>query len=793
MSRRLPDVARHPWWAIDRAIRELAARFDRTGAGAIRDAIRRATTGRIELRNRPMRREPDSDEAVRWLGPLAAGSRIQTALFAHPDSTVQYRFDAPPAGRVAAWCTLVPAVWDKNTAGVLFEIEVRRERSGATGRTRRLVRPSQRWMDRRWIRLRVTVPPAAGPDDQAALVTLRTRVPDGGDSAHAWAAWGDPAVEWPLGTARPRVAAASFLRRVRETGLRETVRLLRESRADESRALFAAWVEEHTPGAPQLAAMAQEQAGWPYRPLISVITPIYDTDPKWLHACVESVRRQAYQNWELCLCDDASSSAATRAAFDELAASDPRIKPTRLPQNLGISGASNAALAMARGEFVVLLDHDDELAPEALFRLVALLNTHPDADVVYSDYDKLEPDGTRVEPYFKPDWSPELFLSYMYVCHLSVARRSLVEDVGGFRLETAGAQDYDLFLRLTERTSRVHHIPAILYHWRKAPGSTAAVTRSKSWAVDAGQRALTDAMARRGWDAEVMPGRGPGFYRVRRRIAGSPLVSILILTRGGQPSPNDRDILAECLGALVRRTTYTNYELVIAADSGRVSEATARAIESARHRIHHYEAPPPFNFSRKMNFAAAHAQGSQLVLFNDDVEVITPDWIEALLEHAQQPEIGAVGGKLYFPDGRLQHVGMLLGVAGIAAHAFHQHPGGSPGYFGSTIVTGNMSAVTAALMMTRRELYQRMGGLNEDLPIDFNDVDYCLKLRREGLRIVYTPWAEAYHHESASFGPRNQDPDRIAEMRRLWGAEIDRDPYLNVNLSREFPDYRIRL
>jgi GT2 family glycosyltransferase len=795
MSRNVSEIARHPWWALNRAFAEAAARFNRSGAGAVRDAIRRASIARIDFRNRPiLRRQPDTDEAVRWLGPLASGADVRTALFAHPDATVEYRMDAPETGRVTAWCTLIPAVWDKNRDGVVFEIEARREKSGRWSTAARHVQPGRRWTHRRWNPLRVDLP-RGGADDRAIVVTLRTRTPPGGNADHAWAAWGDPGVEWSLGPERARTAATSFWRRVRTAGLAETVRQLRASRGDESRDLFAAWIETHTPTEDVLAQMAREQAGWTYRPLISIVTPVYNTDPEWLRACVASVLRQAYSNWELCLCDDASPSAATRAALDELAVADPRIRFTRLTQNQGVSGASNAALATARGEFVLLLDHDDELAPEALIELVRFLNRHPDADVVYSDYDKLEEDGTRSDAYFKPDWSPELLLSHMYACHMTVARRALVESVGGFRAECAGAQDYDLLLRMTERTDRVHHIPQILYHWRKVPGSTAAVTSAKPWAVDAGHKALADAASRRGWDADVVPGRAPGLYRVRFRIADNPLVSVLILTRGAEPAEGQRDLLAECLGALVRRTTYQNYELVIASDTGRVSDRTARAIAPARHEIHHYDAPPPFNFSRKTNFTAARAHGTQLVLFNDDVEVITPEWIEAMIEHAQRAEIGAVGAKLYYPDGRLQHVGMLLGVGAgtIAAHAFHQHPGASTGYFGSTIVTGNMSAVTAAMMMTRRNVFERLGGFNEALPVDFNDVDYCLKVRRDGLRIVYTPWAEAYHHESASFGARTQDAGRIAEMRRLWGSEIDRDPYLNVNLSREFPDYRIKL
>jgi GT2 family glycosyltransferase len=788
MTRSLRDVFRHPLWAMQRASGELAARFRRSGAGAVVDAFRRASVARVEFRNRPMRRDPDSDDVIRWLGPLASGSRTHTALFAHPDAEVRYTIPAPARGRVTAWATLVPGIWDRNAGGVVFEVEAHRD--GACTRAGRTVQPSRRWTDRRWLPLGVALPPSNGPRGDVEVV-LRTRLPPTGDSGHAWAVWGDPAVEWPLGFAHLRAAATAFWQRVRESGLRDTVRQLREGREGQSQALFVEWMASHTPDAGALARMAANQASWPRRPLISVVTPVYNTPPALLRAAIGSVMAQAYPNWELCLCDDASTSAATRDALAELTHGDARIKVARLEQNGGISAASNAALALATGEFVVLLDHDDELAPEALYELAALLNAHPDADVVYSDYDKLDEKGARVEPYFKPDWSPELLLSYMYLCHMSAARRSLIDAAGGFRVEYAGAQDYDLFLRLTERTTRIHHIPQILYHWRKVPGSTAATPRAKTWATDAGRAALADAVARRGWHADVLEGKGPGFYRVRRRLESAPLVSILVPTRGGGAGPDGRDILAECLGALASRTTYRNYELVIASDSGRVSGATARAIAGTRHRIVHYDAPPPFNFSRKTNFAAAAAEGSQLVLFNDDVEVTTPEWIESLLEWSAQEDIGAVGAKLYFPDGRLQHVGMLLGVAGIAAHAFYQYPGSTPGYFGSTIVTANMSAVTAALMMTRRDIFRRMGGFNEALPIDFNDVDYCLKLRRAGFRIVFTPWAEAFHHESVSFGPRTQDPDRIAEMRRLWGPSIEWEPYLNVHLSREFPDYRI--
>jgi GT2 family glycosyltransferase len=473
---------------------------------------------------------------------------------------------------------------------------------------------------------------------------------------------------------------------------------------------------------------------------------------------------------------------------------DSRIRVVWSPGNGGISAASSLALERATGDFVALLDHDDELAPNALFEVAKLLNAKPDTDFIYSDEDKLDLAGERCDPYFKPDWSPEHFLSCMYTCHLMVVRRSLLVDIGGFRKGFEGAQDYDVVLRLMERTDKIHHIPKILYHWRKIPESVASSGAAKTWAMDAGERALQDYVDRRGLDAAVAPGAAPGLYRVRHRIKDRPLVSIVIPTAGRTRDVAGQtiDLLLNCVKSIVDKTAYDNYEIVIA-DNGTITDASREYLKRVRHRRVTFRYSGPFNYSRKMNFGVNHSRGSHVVLFNDDIEVIEPEWIEAMLEYSQQPEIGAVGAKLLYPDGRLQHIGIVMGVCGMAAHAFHSHPGSSPGYGFSALVVRNYSTVTAACMMTRRELYDRFNGFDEKFAFDFNDTDYCLRLRQAGYRVVFTPYAQLYHLEAATTGLRKWDDAGLAEMRRRWTDVCEHDPYYNPNLTREFPDYRVRL
>jgi GT2 family glycosyltransferase len=380
-----------------------------------------------------------------------------------------------------------------------------------------------------------------------------------------------------------------------------------------------------------------------------------------------------------------------------------------------------------------------------------------------------------------------------------VIRRTALEEVGGFRTGYEGAQDYDLLLRIVDRPgpTKVEHIPRILYHWRKLPESTASAGLAKPWALDAGKLAIEDHVRRTALDADVLPGGAPGVYRLRRRIRGTPLVSLVIPTSGRPRTADGRtvDVLAQAIRSVVEKTAYREYELVLVLSGngtpGPLPETTVRALDGTRHRVITLERLGLFNFSASINAGAAAALGEHLVLFNDDLEVISPEWLTALLEYSQEPGVGAVGPKLLYPDGRLQHVGIVLGVAGVAAHAYHQHPGVSPGYGGSVMMARNYSAVTGACLMTRRAVFEEVGRFDERLPTDFNDVDYCLRVQRAGYRVVYTPWSQLYHHESASFGTRQHDMGELEEMRRRWADVIDNDPYYNPNLTRDFPDYRI--
>jgi GT2 family glycosyltransferase len=522
---------------------------------------------------------------------------------------------------------------------------------------------------------------------------------------------------------------------------------------------------------------------------------VFNTDPRWLRAAVESVRKQVYPRWELCMADDASTNASTVSCLSEFT-DDPRIRMTRRPVNGHISAASNDALALATGDFIALLDHDDELTPDALAEMVKAINETPAADLLYSDEDKITTSGVRCDPFFKPDWSPEHFLGQMYTCHLTVARASLVRDLGGFRLGVEGSQDYDLWLRMIERTSHVRHVPKVLYHWRKIPGSAAAEVQAKPYALENIRRVLQDHADRTAMDAEVVPGLATTLFHVRRRIHGAPLVTLVIPSAGRMAEQRGTmvDLLPQAIRAVVDKTTWPNYQLLIA-DNGDLRPETVAAIETLLANVAHrrvtYQAPPgPFNFSHKLNFAVSHCDTELFVIYNDDIEMLTPSWIEGLLEFAADPAVGAVGCRLMFPDGRLQHVGVVTGVNGVAAHLFHQADASSMGWNGGSITVRNYSAVTGAVMMTKRSAWDRVGGFDERLRIDFNDVDYCLKLREAGYRSVYTPFVEAYHHESGSFGARQQNPDDIATMIRRWGATLDHDPYYNPNLTKDHIDCR---
>ena len=542
---------------------------------------------------------------------------------------------------------------------------------------------------------------------------------------------------------------------------------------------YKRWLELHEQEPPEVE---KDIAGFVFRPTVSVITPVYNPEIRWLRKCIESVRAQSYREWQLCLCDDASTNPEVRRVLEEYAGADRRIRLHRSPKNQGISLASNAAMALAEGEYIALLDHDDEIAPDALYWAVKLLQQHRDADIIYSDEDKLEPDGSRSEPFFKPDWSPEYLQSCMYTGHLTFYRRSLVERVGGFRAGFEGSQDHDLMLRASEHTNAIHHIPKILYHWRKAEGSAAGTSDAKPYAFAAAKRALADFGAKRRPGAEVVEGAWKGQFRVRYPVKEDEKISVIIPTRDKLP------VLRACLNSIAGKTSYRNYEILIVNNNSREAE-TLQYLESAPHRVLQFS--EEFNFSRINNFAVRHASGKYLLFLNNDTEVISPEWMTSMLEWAQQPEIGAVGAKLIYPNQTIQHVGVVLGLGGVAGHPLTGEPKDTARYFGVGQMTRNWAAVTAACMMVRREAFEAIGGFDEELKVAFNDVDLCLQLLRRGLHNLVTPYAQLYHRESASRG-YTLDPKEVGYMKSKWGALLENDPYYNPNLTLQAGDFGLR-
>ncbi|MBD3270375.1 glycosyltransferase [Candidatus Peregrinibacteria bacterium] len=538
----------------------------------------------------------------------------------------------------------------------------------------------------------------------------------------------------------------------------------------------------------QLKQRANQIENFNYKPLISLLVPVYNVEETWLRKCIESVQKQIYPKWELCMVDDGSDQSHIKNILKEYADKDSRIRIKYSEKNGGIVKASNQALKMAKGAYIGLLDNDDELTFDALYEVVKSLQKTK-YDLIYSDEDKLELDGTRCDAYFKPDYSPDLLLSNNYICHFGVYRRKIVEAVGGFREGTDGSQDYDLVLRFTDKKRKIHHIPKILYHWRKIPGSTATSVNEKSYAYVAGKKAIEDALKRRNIDAEVLEGKWKGSYRVKRRIEGKPLVSIII------PFRDKAEYLKVALNSLFEKTTYQNYEIILINNQSELLETKQylRALKNCP-RVKIYDYDHPFNYSSINNFAAKKSKGEYLILLNNDTEIISPEWIEAMLEHAQRLEVGAVSAKLLFPNNSVQHAGVLVGVGGLGNHAFLKQPAESHGYFGNLDVIRNYSAVTAACMMVRRKLYFDMGGLNEnELAVSFNDLDFCLRLREKGYLIVYTPFAELYHHESLSRGYYVCMNEEHYMRKRHFNILKKGDPYYNPNLSRERLDFSLRV
>jgi glycosyltransferase involved in cell wall biosynthesis len=528
------------------------------------------------------------------------------------------------------------------------------------------------------------------------------------------------------------------------------------------------------------AAIAQ----FAYQPTISIILPVYNPRLDHLRDAIESVLNQYYPGWQLCICDDGSTVPQVRETLDDYARRDARLKLVFAASNGGIAAASNRALSLASGDFVALLDHDDRLTPDAFFEVVATLQ-QADADLLYSDEDRLDAQGHRTTPRFKPAWSPDLLLSCMYLSHLSVYRKTILDRIGGFRHGFDGSQDYDLALRFTEQTSKIIHIPKILYHWRDLADSASARPASQAAVTDAGRRALSDALARRQIDGTVISQSRYGFYSVRRRIKPGGRVSIIIPTRDGGRR------LRRCIAGIEAQQSYLNYEIIIV-DNGSRHAATLDYLRRAPHRVIRHDAP--FNFSQLNNIAACQTAGEYLLFLNDDTEAANDDWLAALVEHAQRAEVGAVGGKLLYADGRIQHAGIVLGLKGAAGHALRGEDGFSgAGYLNYANLTRNYNAVTAACLMMRRDCFDEIGGFDEvNFPVGFSDVDLCLRLRQRGYLIVFTPQALLYHHESATRSLARQ-PQADARLRARWHDELICDAYYNPNLSADREDFAVDL
>lgn len=550
---------------------------------------------------------------------------------------------------------------------------------------------------------------------------------------------------------------------------------------------YQQWMARQKLTPTDIANADREMAQWQHRPTFSVLLPVYNVEEVWLTKAIESVRNQIYPNWELCIADDASSAAHIQPLLTRYSKLDSRIKVVFRAENGNIVATSNAALELATGEYLALLDHDDELAIDALFENAKLINQHPNADFIYSDEDKISPEGDRHDPFFKPDWSPDYFHSCMYTCHLGVYRRSLVWAIGGFRTGYDGSQDYDLVLRVVEHTQQIYHIPKILYHWRVIPASVTSSPDAKPWAYEAARRALEDMLIRSEYPGRVEAGPREGFHRIRREIQGNPLVSIVIPS-AGKTLPSEagehRCLLETCIQSIRDRSSYRNIEIVVVDGYDVPAQVMQTISGDDLHFIHSGE---PFNFAQRINLGVTHAQGDFVLLLNDDVEVLTPDWIESMLEFAQQPEIGAVGAKLLYPNGSLQHIGVMV-LGGNPGHAFHQVAGDHPGYFLSNLVNRNYLAVTAACLMMRRNLYKELDGMDEVFPLNYNDVDLCLKAHQAGYRQVVTPYAQLVHYESASRQPGLQ-PKEWQILNDKWHGYFEQlnhnDPYYNPNLSRD--------
>ena len=556
---------------------------------------------------------------------------------------------------------------------------------------------------------------------------------------------------------------------------------------------YKEWYENHKVSQEELEK--QKKKVFVYAPKISILVPVYNTPQVFLKQMLQSVRKQTYANWELCIANANPDNEKVKQILEICMKKDDRIKVVNVPENEGIAQNTNRALDIATGEFIGLLDHDDLLEENALYEIVSCLNEKKETDVLYTDEDKVT---TNLDEYFSPNFKPDFNLDMLrannYICHFFVAKKKLIEKVGGFRAEYNGAQDYDLILRCTEQAQNVAHIAKILYHWRVHKESTADNPLSKMYAYEAGKKAIEAHLARCHTDGEVLQTDNLGFYRVKYPVKGKPLVSILI------PNKDQVDTLDKCLRSIEERTDYDNYEIIIIENNSTEQKTFDYYNQICNDKIRVVYWKKEFNYSAINNFGVDQAKGEYLLLLNNDMEVISRDWMSELLGHCQRPEVGAVGARLYYPDDTVQHAGIIIGIGGVAGSVFVGMKRGYTGYMHRAAIQQDLSAVTAACMMIKRSVFEEAGRLEEQLKVAFNDVDLCLKIRKNGYLIVYDPYVELYHYESKTRGAEDTKEkvrrfqSEIEYMRCHWIDILKNgDPAYNPNLTLKKWDYSLKV
>ncbi len=526
----------------------------------------------------------------------------------------------------------------------------------------------------------------------------------------------------------------------------------------------------------------------------SIVVPLYNTPIKFLRQMIDSVMMQTYTNWQLCLADGSDNEHSYVGKYVKSIA-DKRICYKKLEKNLGIADNTNECIALADGDYIALFDHDDLLHPSALFEMMKAI-CEKNADFIYTDEVTFIGKPNNITIYnFKPDYSPDTLRSYNYICHFTAFSKSLIDLVGGFNKEYDGSQDYDLILRLTERAKNIVHIPKALYFWRSHKASVASDVSAKPYVIDSAKRALSAHIKRLGLVGRVEDSIVPTTYKIQYDIIGEPLISIII------PNKDHIEDLEKCLNSVYGKSTYKNFEVIVAENNSVESETFEyyKTLESKYNNLKIVTWKREFNYSAINNFAVKTTRGEYVLLLNNDIEIITPDWIEQMLMFAQRSDVGAVGAKLYYDDNTIQHAGVIVGLGGVAGHAHKGFAYDDPGYMARASIVQNFSACTAACLLVRKDVYNEVGGLDEDYAVAFNDIDFCMSIRKAGYLIVFTPYAEFYHYESKSRGLEDTTEKRarfngeVIRFQSRWAKELKKgDPYYNPNLSLDSEDFALK-